>query len=95
MHENCNKKTLKGVSKVVVKNEIHHENYVKVLQTNKSESRTVTSIRSFKRQVYTLKQSKTALASFYDKFDMFDSINCVPFGYVETTMRQVVANQLV
>ena len=95
MHENYNKKTVKGVSKVVVKNEIHHRNYVKVLQTRKSVRRTVTSIRSFKHQVYTLKQPKTALTRFYDKFMMLDSINCVPFGYVEHTMRQVVVNQSV
>jgi hypothetical protein len=78
-----NKKTLKGVSKVVVKKEITHEHYVKVLETNVQEKRQVTTFRSYDHQVYTVKQPKIALTSFYDKMVMKDSINCVPFGYLK------------
>jgi hypothetical protein len=76
-----NKKTLKGVSKVVVKKEINHGHYVKVLETNEQEKRNVMTFRSYDHQVYTVKQPKIALTSFYDKMVMEDSINCVPFGY--------------
>ena len=76
-----NSRTLKGVSKVVVKNEIKHGDYQHVLNTNKQVSKKVMSIRSINQQIYTIKQSKIALTSFYDKMKMLDSINCIPFGY--------------
>jgi len=76
-----NKKTLKGVSKVVVKNEISYNDYKNVLDTNEQVKRYVTSIRSFKHQLFTFRQEKTALTSYYDKMYMSDGLNCVPFGY--------------
>ena len=80
-----NKKTLKGVSKTVVKKEISHEDYEEVMNTSKSIKRDVTSIRSFNHQIYTFKQSKVALTAFYDKMQMIDKINCVPYGYNPST----------
>jgi hypothetical protein len=77
-----NKKTLKGVSKTVVKKEIDHKDYVHVLETNEKIDKTVTSIRSFNHQLFTYVQNKTALTSFYDKMVMTDSNTCVPFGYL-------------
>ena len=76
-----NKKTLKGVSKVTVKNEITHDNYVNVLNTNKKEIRSVCSIRSFNHQLFTYVQDKVALTSWYDKMCMIDNNTCVPYGY--------------
>ena len=75
------KKPLKEVSKVVVKKEISHNDYVKTLQTNEIFKRDVTSIRSFNHQLYILKQSKIALTSFYDKMKLVGENNCSPFGY--------------
>ena len=80
-HENYDKKTLKGVSKVVVKKDITHNDYVKVLETNEPIKKKVVRITSKNHQLYTITQEKTALTSFYDKQVMIDSINCVPFGY--------------
>ena len=77
-----NKKTLKGVSKTVVKKEITHKDYQKVLGDNIPIKKNVTSIRSFNHQLYTFKQEKVALTSFYDKMGMVDNINCYPFGYI-------------
>jgi hypothetical protein len=76
-----NTKKCKGVSKTVVKKDIKHEHYKKVLDTNKKEHRSITSIRSFNHELYTFRQQKVALTSFYDKMVMTDAINCVPFGY--------------
>ena len=76
-----NKKTLKGVSKVVVENELKDEDYLKVLQTNKPIEKNVTSIRSFNHNVVTYKQKKIALTSYYDKMYMINGNECVPFGY--------------
>ena len=75
-------KTLKGVSKVVAKNNVTHKDYVDVISTDKVVSKEVVSIRSFNHQVYTHKQNKIALSSFYDKMCMINRNDCVPFGYL-------------
>jgi hypothetical protein len=80
-YENYNKKTLKGVSKIVVKKDITHQDYKNVLKTNKPIFKKITSIRSFNHQLYTFSQKKVALTSFYDKMIMIDSNTCVPYGY--------------
>jgi hypothetical protein len=80
-NEMVNKKTLKGVSKIVVKNEINHQDYINVLETNKQEKRKVMSFRSYNHEVFTVLTQKIALSSFYDKMQMIDSINNLPFGY--------------
>ena len=77
-----NKKTLKGVSKVVVKKQITHDDYETVLNTDKPINKEVTSIRSFNHQLFTYVQDKTALTSYYDKMKMTDRNTCVPFGYL-------------
>ena len=76
-----NKKACKGVSKVVVKKEIHHKDFVGVLQTGESIKRTVTSIRSMDHKVFTVQMEKQALTNMYDKMKMLDCVNCIPFGY--------------
>ena len=78
-----NKKKLKGVSKVVVKNDIKHEDYINGLNTNKSKKCNVVSIRSFNHELCTVLQNKTALTSYYDKMKMNNGNECVPFGYME------------
>ena len=77
--KNCKK--CKGVSKSVVKNEITHQDYVTVKTTSKSIKRDVVGIRSFNHQLYTYKQSKTALTAYYDKMVMVNNNDCLPFGY--------------
>ena len=57
-----------------------HKEYVDVLDTNKSISRDASSIRSFNHQIYTFKQSKIALTSFYDKMQMINKVNCDTYG---------------
>ena len=79
-----NKKVLKGVSKAVVKKQINHDEYEKVLTTDKPINKTVTSIRSFNHQLFTYVQPKTALTSFYDKMHMIDNNTCVTFGYLNS-----------
>ena len=60
------------------------KDYVDVLDTNNSVRRNESSIRPFNHQIYTFKQSKIALTSFYDKMQMIDKVNCVPYGYNPT-----------
>ena len=77
-----NNKKLKGVSKVVVKNDIQHEDYINVLNTNKPKKCNVVSIRSFNHELFTILQNKTALTNSYDKMKMNNGNECVPFGYM-------------
>ena len=79
--ENHNTKKAKGVSKVVLKKEITHKDFVDVLETGKSISKDVISIRSFDHQLYTVKQKKVVLTSWYDKMNMISNVECVPYGY--------------
>ena len=79
-----NKKTLKGVSKAVVKNEITYQDYVQVHKDNIPIKRNVTSIRSFNHNVVTFRTEKIALTSYYDKMKMIDGNTCLPFGYNPT-----------
>ena len=82
-YENYNTKKLKGISKAVVKNNIQHDDYKEVLETNIPINRDVVSIRSFQHQLYTYKQNKVALTSWYDKLKMINNNECVPYGYME------------
>jgi hypothetical protein len=79
--ENHNTKKAKGVSKVVLKKEITHKDFIDVLETGKSISKDVISIRSFDHQLYTVKQKKVVLTSWYDKMNMISNVECVPYGY--------------
>jgi hypothetical protein len=83
-HE-CSKK-LKGISKVVVKKEITHNDYNKVLTTGNNIKRDVVSIRSFDHQLYTVKTNKTALTTYYDKMFMSDNNTCSPYGYYKNNL---------
>ena len=74
-------KVLKGVSAIVVENEIKDQDYKDALEKGAIVKRDVTSLRSFDHQVYTYKQNKIALTSHYDKMKMINEIECVPFGY--------------
>ena len=82
-HENQNKKTVKGVPKVVVKNELGNTYYINVLETNEPVKRTVMGFRSFNHEVFTWINDKIALSSVYDKPKMIDPISCEPFGYMK------------
>ena len=76
-----NFKKLKGISKVVVKKEITHNDYNSVLNSGESIKRNVIGFRSFNHQVYTVKTNKTALTAYYDKMYMPDNNTRLPFGY--------------
>ena len=84
--ETKNKKTLKGISKTTVKNEISHNDYINALETNEKQSRQVYSIRSFNHELFTYAQKKTALTSWTDKSYLIDSNNSNPYGYYKNTI---------
>ena len=73
----------KGVNNPVVKNELTHEDYKNTLATGDTLTRNVMSFRSIRQQVYTVVQEKKVLRTFYDKMQMTDSYNNVPYGYID------------
>ena len=77
-------KKAKGVSLSVSDKTMDFADYRRVLDSNQSQTRTIYGIRSFNQQLYTTCSDKVVLTSFYDKFKMIDSVNCVPFGYNQT-----------
>jgi len=77
------KNKCKGGSKVVVKNEITHEDYKHTMRTGKELIRNVMSFKSIRQQVCTVVQPKRLLNSFYDKFQMQDECNNIPYGYID------------
>ena len=81
--ESKNVKKCKGVSKVVVDNEITHDDYKHTLATGETLVRDVMGFRSVRQQVFTVVQSKKALSTFYDKFQMQDAYNNLPYGYID------------
>ena len=77
-------KKAKDVSLSVSDKTMDFADYKRVLDSNQSQTRTINGIRSLNQQLYTTCEEMVVLTSFYDKFKMIDSINCVPFGYNQT-----------
>ncbi len=80
--ENNTKKS-KFVSKYVVKHEFQHDNYVIAMKTNELLRRNVLSLRSQDNRIRSINNENIAFNSFYYKMQLIDSINYVPFGYIE------------
>ena len=76
-----NVKKYKGVSKATLKNEIKHCNYLNTLITGQRHTKQITSIRSFNHQLYTIQQEKICLNAYYDKMQLSNRFECVPFGF--------------
>ena len=81
--DGINKKTCKGVSKLVLKKEISNEDYENTLKTGKELSRENVTIRSFKHQLFTVKQTKKCLSAFDSKMYRDSYNEGTPFGYVK------------
>jgi hypothetical protein len=75
-------KKSKGTKKSVVKKEIKFNDYMNVLQTGKSISRSQVGFRTDKQQIYTVKCKKIALSAFDNKrYLMDDGITSLPYGH--------------
>ena len=77
-------KKAKGVSLSVSEKTIDFNDYKRVLDSNKIQTRNIFGIRSYKRPIFTYVEDELVLNSFYDKMKMVDSINCLPLGFVES-----------
>ena len=63
---------VKGMKKNVVKKDIIHQDYVDCLFEERKFMHTMQTIRSFKHQLYTIKQNKVFLSPYDDKRYLMD-----------------------
>ena len=71
----------KGVSKVVIKGEIKHSDYIRTMNANEQKKRNIVAIRSNGHQFRTIINKKVALNSFHNRMNMVSIIDCIPCGY--------------
>ena len=67
--------------KTVVNHQISHDNNMDTIKTNEKWSRNVVSLKSDDHMIRTNRNPKNALNSFYNKIQLINAIDCVPFGY--------------
>ena len=70
---NQNSKTAKGIKKIVIKNNITHENYKNVFFNNEQMHHTMKTIRSNKHQLGSYELNKVSLSCFDDKRYIHDN----------------------
>ena len=72
----------KEKNKNVVKKNISHEDYVDCLLEERKFMLNVQTIRSFKHQIYTIKQNKVPLSPWSDKRNLLDDgVSSLPSGH--------------
>ena len=80
--ENKEKKTLKGVNKIVKEKEIKFDDYSRCLTQGEIISKNQTSIRSFQCKNYTIEQTKKCLSPYDDKRYILDNgIDSLAYGH--------------
>ena len=74
-------KKAKGVKKNVVKKDISHQDYVDCLFEERKFMHTMQTIRSFKHQLYTIKQNQVSISPYDDKrYLVHDGVSSLPYG---------------
>ena len=82
MYDGKEKKTAKGVKKSVVQNVITHEDYKSTLFEKTSQTHSMTQIRSYGHELYTVRLNKTSLSSYDDKrYILDDGVNTLAYGH--------------
>ena len=75
-------KTAKGIKKNIIKNNIKHEDYKNVLNSNKQIHHTMKTIRSINHQLGSYELNKVSLSCFDDKrYIANDGINSFAYGH--------------
>ena len=80
--KDINKNAVKGVNKAYVKKKLRHELFQQSLHNQRSVRADVTSIRSFKHKLYTIRQKKVGLRCFDSKKYILPSgVNTLSFNH--------------
>ena len=82
LYDSKEMKTAKGIKKSVVKNVITHRDYKEALFQKESQTHSMTQIRSFGHQLYTVKMNKTSLSPYDDKrYILNDGFTTLAYGH--------------
>ena len=86
------KKTLKGISKAVVKKRIRHQDYVEALNNSESTRHNMRTLRNELHQMYTIELSKISLSVFDDKrYILNNGIDSLPYGHYKIAEQETDA----
>jgi hypothetical protein len=79
----CDKqcKKSKGVSLAVSDKTMDFDDYKRVMVNRNYQTRPIFNIKSFNQQIYTTVEDKVVLNAFYDKLQLLNDIDCIPFGF--------------
>jgi hypothetical protein len=76
------KKRAKGIARYVVADQIRHQDYVDTIVERKQTKVSMTSLRSYKHEMYTINVNKTGLSAFDDKrYLLADGISSYAYGH--------------
>ena len=74
-------KTAKGIKRIVIKNNIKHEDYKNILLNNKQLHHKMKTIRSHEHQLGSYEINKVSLSCFNDKrYILNDGVSCYAYG---------------
>ena len=82
-------KKAKGIVKSVIKKDLKHKMYNKILSTSGKMNSKMKVIRSQKHKVYTMEMSKVSLSAYDDKrYILNDGISSYAYGHCKTMLKQ-------
>ncbi|GFQ99102.1 uncharacterized protein TNCT_319521 [Trichonephila clavata] len=84
------KKTAKGVSKVVIQQKLKHANFLQNLRENKSTKENMILFKSENHGIYIVTQNSASLSSFDDKrYILDDNIGTFAYGHYKINENQI------
>jgi hypothetical protein len=85
------KKKAKGVSKYVVKKDIHHKDYCNVLDNSVIMNHSMNMFRTVNHDVYAITLVKTSLSAYDDKrWIQSDGINSYAYGHCDIVLENIM-----
>ncbi|MCG7879166.1 MAG: hypothetical protein N0C90_22950 [Candidatus Thiodiazotropha endolucinida] len=79
--DNTEEKRAKGISKVTVRKELRHDHYRAVLMNETNMTSSMTSLRSYKHELFAETIQKTGLSAFDDKRYLMDAARSYAYGH--------------
>ena len=86
-------KRAKGINKEILKNNMHHSNYVNTLIQERDLYTRLCNIRSEKHQLFTIRSNKKCLSAFDDKRYLLDATRSLPFGHCSLDVLNEILNE--
>ena len=82
LDDGSDKKTAKGIVRNVIKNNLKHENYKRILETSDRMNSNMKMIRSFDHSIHTVNVTKVSLSAYDDKrYILNDGVSSYAYGH--------------